>query len=340
MGNQVEILNRVIIAGDKEPRSRALAGLQLLGNGDLLVGYRYASNHPVGNHEKIDDGTVMTTRSTDNGYTWNTPRPVVAIPGWDCGGGNRIIQTPDGNLMMFVFQARRANLTYPESHVYPSLSVDSGHTWGPFGAEVTLFSQWTEPHAIGSMPILQDGRWMMSVYGADGSDSPTYTGVAFSSDKGLTWDNLSIIAKNPDISFYETAILQLAERRFLAVIRTETPPFTSYFSRSEDDAQTWTAPRPLPFQGQTPFLFELSHQSILCIYRDRDPTRPGVGASVTSDVGENWEYLGQIYSGLDWNCGYPAIVRLADGNLFCVYYSCYQQNNSEVHGVHLRITKP
>lgn len=338
MGIQLKILSRIVIAGGNEPRSRALAGLQLLDNGELLVGYRYASNHPVGDHEKIDDGTVLTTRSTDNGYTWSVPQAVAAIPGWDCAGGNRMIQTPDGHLMMFVFQAQRANRRHPESHVYPTSSIDSGHTWGSFGAEVALFPGWTEPHAIGCMPVLQDGRWMISVYGADSKDGPTYTGVAFSKDKGLTWDNLSIIAKSPDISFYEAAILQLARGPFIAVIRTQDPPFTSYFSRSEDEGQTWTEPTPLPFRGQTPFLFKLSNQSILCIYRDRDPTQPGVGASLTTDGGESWKYIGQIYSGSDWNCGYPAMVRLVDESLFCVYYSCYKQKNSEVHGVHLKIT--
>ena len=63
--------------------------------------------------------------------------------------------------------------------------------------------------------------------------------------------------------------------------------------------------------------------------------RLGVSVSVTTDEGMNWEYAGQVYEGTDWNCGYPSVVRLQDGRLFCVYYSCYSGFNSEVQGVYL-----
>ena len=60
----MKVTDRVLIAAGPEPRSRALAGVQLLPNGDLLVGYRLASRHPVGDHDMIDDGAVVTTRSS------------------------------------------------------------------------------------------------------------------------------------------------------------------------------------------------------------------------------------------------------------------------------------
>ena len=71
----MKIIDRVLIAGGPEPKSRALAGVQLLANGDLLVGYRLASRHPVGDHDMIDDGAVVTTRSNDGGRTWSAPHP-------------------------------------------------------------------------------------------------------------------------------------------------------------------------------------------------------------------------------------------------------------------------
>ena len=219
MKKRLEVLGRVVIAGGSERRSRALAGLQLLDNGDLLVGYRYAGNHPVGDHEKVDDGAVLTVRSTDNGHTWGEPHPVAAIPGWDCAGGNRMVQTPGGDLLMFVMQARRANRPYPESHVYPTRSTDHGRTRGPLGTEMALFSGWTEPHATGRMLVLKDGRWMVSVYGADARDALTYTAIAFSDDEGRTWGDLSVIARDRDIAFYEAAVARLADGRFLAAIR-------------------------------------------------------------------------------------------------------------------------
>ena len=119
----IEIVDRVVVAGGPGPLSRALTGVQLLPNGDLLAGYRDGSDHLT-----TDDGAVMTVRSTDGGHTWQEPRPVVAIPGWDCAGGRSMVQTPDGDLLMYVFQARRSH--NPEVHVYPIRSSDNCHTWG------------------------------------------------------------------------------------------------------------------------------------------------------------------------------------------------------------------
>ncbi len=329
----MKVIDRVLIAGGPEPRSRALAGVQLLPNGDLLVGYRLASRHPVGDHDMIDDGAVVATRSSDGGSTWSEPRPVAALPGWDCSGGNRMVQTPDAALVMFVMKARRVGS--PESHVHPIRSTDGGMTWGPMGPEMSLFGGSTEPHAMDRALITSGGDWMLPVYGADEPGGATYAAVAFSPDMGRTWGGKVVVARSSDITFYEAAVIRMPNGRFMAVIRTQDPPFDSYMSHSADEGRTWTEPRPLPFQGQTPFLFLLRSGAIACFYRYRDPQRPGVSVSVTADGGETWTYAAQVYRGTDWNCGYPSAVRLPDGRLFCVYYSCYEGFNSEVHGAYL-----
>ena len=56
----------------------------------------------------------------------------------------------------------------------------------------------------------------------------------------------------------------------------------------------------------------------MCVYRDMDPSRPGIGCSVTYDDGQSWHYVAALYespgaySGWASACGYPAVVRLAD----------------------------
>ena len=246
----MKILERVLIAGGSEPHSRALAGVQQLENGDLLVGYRLASRHVMGDHDMIDDGAVVTTRSKDGGRTWSDPHPVAALPGWDCSGGNRMVQTPDGDLVMFVMKARRVGS--PESHVHPIRSSDGGLTWGPMGEELALFGAFTEPHAMDHALITSDGDWMLPIYGADEPGGSTYAAVAFSSDWGRTWGHKTVVARSSKIIFYEPAVTRLRDGRFMAVIRTQDPPFDSYLSYSSDEGRTWTEPHRLPFQGQTP----------------------------------------------------------------------------------------
>ncbi len=343
MSQGVEIVDKVVIAGGAEPRSRALAGVQVLATGELLVGFRDGSDHLA-----TDDGTVMTTRSTDGGHTWQEPRPVCALPGWDCAGGRSMVRTPGGELIMFVLQARRT-AGVPESRVYPTWSSDGGRTWGPFGPEVSLFSGWTELNPAGHLHVLSDGRWMIPAYGSDAvsgiaapttssPDCGTYSIVAFSDDKGQTWKDRSVVAGSPTINFHELAVLRLRDAHFLAVIRTQDSPYTTYQSRSTDEGRTWTEPGPVLFQGQTPYLIELRSGVIMCAYRDRDPVHPGVSASITRDGGVTWKYAGRLYEGTDWNCGYPAVVRLVNGGLFCVYYTCYESGNSEIRGLFIRET--
>jgi hypothetical protein len=261
-----------------------------------------------------------------------------------------MVRTPDGGLLMYVFQARRSHR--PQAHVYPVRSSDSGHTWGQMGPELSIFSGWTEPNTSGAMHVLSDGRWMIPAYGADsasGISNPTgaasdgstsYSIVAFSNDQGESWNEAAIVAKDQGVNFHELSVIHVDNGKFLAVIRTLDPPFTSYQSCSDDEGRTWSTPEPLPFAGQTPFLVELPSGAILCAYRDRDPQRPGVSASITHDGGTTWEFAGQLYEGTVWNCGYPGLVTMPSGELFCVYYSCYDDDgNSEVRGVFLRETR-
>jgi len=340
----IDILDQVVIAGGEPPRSRALTGLQLLPNGELLVGYREGSDHLT-----TDDGAIMTVRSADGGRTWGEPHSVIAIPGWDCAGGRSIVQTPGGDLLMYVFQARRSGRK-PEVHVRPTISTDLGHTWGPFGPDLELFSGWTEPNTCGHIQMLSNGRWMMPAYGADtivgvsnprgpASDGSTsYSIVAFSDDQGRSWGEKAVVARHPSINFHEQAVVILADGRFLAVVRTQDAPFTSFKLYSGDEGATWSTPEALPFAGQTPFLIEVDGGDILCAYRDRDPDRLGVSVSITRDDGDTWEFAGQLYEGTDWNCGYPGLVTLPGGDLFCAYYSCYDgRGNSEVQGVRFRV---
>nr|ADI19360.1 hypothetical protein [uncultured Chloroflexi bacterium HF0500_03M05] len=337
MQQPIDILNRVVIASGDEPRSRALAGIQLLPNGELLVAYRHASTHPFGVDPIIDDGVVMTVRSTDSGRTWEEPRAVCALPGWDCGGGRSMVQTPSGELIMFIMKARRANLKTKESYIYPIKSSNNGQTWGDFGAELVLYKNgWTEPNSTGHVLVTSDGRWMIPAYGAETHDGVTYPIVSFSSDEGKTWNDRIIVCRSsPDVTFYEPAIIRLRDGRFLAIIRTMAPPYTSYQSYSENEGGIWTVPNPVTFQGQCPYLKELRSGAILCVYRDMALDHHGVSASITYDAGATWTYAGRLYDGTDWNCGYPSLVRLPNDKLLCVYYTCYEKANSEIHGVFL-----
>lgn len=82
----------------------------------------------------------------------------------------------------------------------------------------------------------------------------------------------------------------------------------------------------------------------MCVYRDMDPSRPGIGCSVTYDDGQSWHYVAALYespgaySGWASACGYPAVVRLADEQILCVFHTDFVDQNSEIRGLFLRDT--
>ena len=120
----MRIVDSFVVASGHENRSRALPGLQALAENQFIVAYRDASVHPVGEHEKIDDGVIKVTRSFDGAKNWEPPSVVWQEDGWDCAGSRTLTQTPFG-LVMFVFKAKRSGLKQPISKVEIIVSSDN-----------------------------------------------------------------------------------------------------------------------------------------------------------------------------------------------------------------------
>lgn len=332
----IEIVDRVVIAGGPARRQRGTPTMVQLPNGDLLLGYRLG----VG-RDRMPNGVLMLTRSADEGRTWDEPIPFYAMPGWDCCGLSGLRLLPDGSLILF---AARMRLTpvggmvskISETHTYLSRSIDNGHTWSEFEPEINVFPAITEFWGHGPIMQFADGRLILGVIGTQFEYERWASAVVFSSDDCRSFHDLTIIADTPGYDFCDNDFIRLDDGRLLAVIRTEQPPFEMYQSYSADDGRTWTPVQPCGFKAGGPALWRLRSGAILCVYRDREPGRPGVACSVTEDDGQTWRYLGQLYEGTHWHCGYPDIVQLPDGRLFCSYYTSLDDGNSEVQGVYLR----
>ena len=70
--------------------------------------------------------------------------------------------------------------------------------------------------------------------------------------------------------------------------------------------------------------------------------RPGIGWSATWDGGGSWHFQGMLYDspgpceGWGAACGYPGVVRLADGQLLCVFHTDFIDGDCEIRAVLLR----
>ena len=286
----------------------------------------------------IPHGGVVGTWSRDGGHTWEEFLPIVAEPGWDWFGAQRLLRLGDGTLLMLVGKARWNTDLFL---TFSSRSRDGGRTWEEIGPEINMFRVGSEPYGQGITQGLSGNRLMLGFQGADGKDALGKVGAAFSSDEGRTWTDLTVIASEPGIHFREADLLRLSDGRILTVIRTDEPPCEAYQSYSADEGKTWTPVRKTGFQGHCPRLFRL-RGGILCVYRDMNPSHPGIGYSVTYDEGQSWHYGAPLYesSGAygSWGsaCGYPAVVRLADDGIFCIFHTDFVDQDSEIRGFFLR----
>ena len=358
----IKILDEVVIAAENRPRHRHAASLVLLQNGDLLIVYRVAAAHhagPLGTSPC--DGVLASRRSSDGGKTWEEPRPVFAHPERDYATTYGMTQLADGRLMLHAWEWRYRR---PEDdpgklvhhrdkvvRVLRTFSGDNGLSWSEPQTIVPRppFIEYEWPY--GRVHELDDSRIMMPLYGPVQEGAETgdpvahgfYPGeawdmtVAFSSDGGRTFPELSTMASNRAEGrlFNETDILRLRDGRFLAIIREQTPPDWSFQSYSDDDGSTWTPAEQVNFKGHCPCLVQLRSGAVLCAYRDVEHGRTGLSVSVSEDDGASWRWVGQLYSGPNWDCAYPVIVRLPDGRLFCSYYTSYVDGDCEIRGMWL-----
>ena len=331
----IEIVDEVVIAGGSPKRHRSRAGLQLLPSGELFVAFRVGWDM-----FDIPHGGLVGTWSRDGGHTWDESLPLAAEPSWDWFGAQRLLRLVDGTLLMLLGKARWKTDVFL---TFSSRSRDGGRTWEEIGPQINLFNVGSEPYGQGITEGLSGNRLMLGFQGADEKDSPVKVGAAFSSDEGTTWSDLAVIASETETHFREADLLRLNDGRILSVIRTDEPPYESYQSYSADQGKTWTPVRRVGFQGHCPRLFQLKG-GIMCVYRDMEPSRPGIGYSVTYDDGQSWHYVTALYessgaySGWGSACGYPAVVRLPDDRIFCVFHTDFVDQNSEIRGLFLRDT--
>lgn len=328
----MKILDSFVLASGYENRSRALPGLQALTEKHFIVAYRDASVHPVGDHEKIDDGVIKITRSFDGGNTWDAPIVVWQEEGWDCAGSRTLTKTPFG-LIMFVFRAKRTELKQPVSKIQMIVSNDLGYTWSKLGSEIDLNGDYTEMNTSGYFLTSEDNGWMVPIYGADQPGGLTYPGIAKSFDNGISWEKISSIKTADEVELHECSVTKMDDGRYVGVIRNQTEPHYSYLTFSEDDCLTWSSAKALPFRGQTPALIKLNSGALLCAYRNMDPDNKGVSCSLSLDNANTWDHEFAIYSSTDFNCGYPALALKDNNEILCVYYTQYDKfGNCDVNG--------
>jgi hypothetical protein len=281
---------------------------------------------------KFNDGSIVVggKRSSDAGKTWH------AAPGFHVGA----FQFPDGELVQLGFKTKKSDR---EGVFSASLtcSVDNGlrtksetaaihipEGSGGTGDDGSWFEGPVADHAIVQ---LRDGSLLAAMYGQFKTDRvpvPTMpekwncfkyrTFVVRSTDRGRTWKYLATVAYDPGIgleSFCEADLLTLPDGGILCFMRTggSGGKFTPlYLSRSNDDGNTWSVPKPVADRGVWPNACRMKNGVLVCTYG-----RPGNWLMFSLDDGHTW--LGHFCFHNGATTSYNSVEEVEPDALLVVY---------------------
>ena len=185
-------------------------------------------------------GRAEIMRSTDGGKTWSRPRVLIDTP-WDDRAPN-FCQLKDGTILCSFFTYPGPSATDlardPARTTLTGIirSFDNGRTWEqePKRLPVPFLFDATD----GPIIELQDGSALICVYGRTMEARHDMVAFCRSTDRGTTWELLSTLATDHEMS--ETAVAQLADGRLVLIARPEGD-----IAWSSDIGRTWTKPVPL-----------------------------------------------------------------------------------------------
>ncbi len=194
-------------------------------------------------------------------------------------------------------------------------SANQGKTWTA-GSEITT-NQYGPIVPFGDIHITNDNRLIATAYAQRPNNGAYLVFIVESKDDGHTWSVGPLLNDKGN----ETAILSLGGKKWLAASREESDNHVEQFI-SDDNAATWKRIAPVTFPGQvTSHLLRLKDGRILLSYGNRCTNNFGVDVRTSADEGVTWSAPIRIADCPLRDCGYPATLELADGNLVTAFYT-------------------
>ena len=159
---------------------------------------------------------------------------------------------------------------------------------------------------------LKDGSALICVYGRTVDARHDMVAFCRSTDRGTTWELLSTVATDHEMS--ETAVAQLPDGRLVLISRPEGD-----IAWSSDMGRTWTKPVPFGIRLFEPRLISLRDGTLLCLHGSYGAG--GFRAMFSNDGGRTW-----LCPDAKWGFpvdpsvyGYAQAVELADGTVWAAY---------------------
>jgi len=271
-------------------------------------------------------GAIVMKRSLDGGLTWSERMP--APENWSTSQ-----EVPTLYRVVDAEGARRLILFSGLHPIRMAVSEDDGLTWSPlepigdFGGIV----------AMADCTRLRDGRYM-AVFHDDGRflrnegrEGPFIVYKTVSEDGGLTWGEPTAIAQHPAAHLCEPGAVRSPDGRQIALLlRENSRCYNSFVVFSDDEGESWTAPRELPaaLTGDRHQALYAPDGRLFISFRDTTRESPTAGDWVAwvgtyEDIvqGKEGHYRVRLMDNKHGgDCAYPALELLPDGTILATTY--------------------
>jgi hypothetical protein len=289
---------------------------QLLADGTLLAVY------PEGH----GSGPIVYKRSIDGGLTWTDRLPVP-----ESWATSQEVPT-----LYRINRESGASRLILFSGLYPirrAISDDEGESWselepiGDFGGIVAMASLHQQKTGDLLAFFHDDGRFLTG----SGEGGTFQVLVTRSTDGGLTWTDPSTVVEHPDADLCEPGLVVSPDGSRLALLlRENSRRHESFVVFSDDDGETWSAPRELPktLTGDRHTARYAPDGRLLVTFRDmaaQSPTRGDwvlwVGSWDDVVEGRPGEYRVRLMDNTNaWDAAYPGLELLGDGTFVTTTY--------------------
>jgi sialidase-1 len=271
--------------------------------------------------------------SRDGGLTWSE---YLTVP----EGSDKLrncpflhyLKGPDGTWRLFTFvgggDAQGANS-------WQSHSLDGGQTWTPM-AKNGLESVVASPTIVAVAGGTKYLCWYHTYpAGQPRSGKLLEVRQSASTDGGLTWGDTRVICRVESAAPCEPAVVRSPDgKQLLILMRENARRLNSLMMTSDDEGETWSAPRELPasLTGDRHQPRYAADGRLVIAFRDtatESPTKDHFVAWVgTYDdivAGREGQYrVKLLHSHAGWDCGYSGLESLPDGTLVATTYVRHQ----------------
>ena len=294
-------------------------------------------------------GPIVMKRSEDAGLTWSErmPTPENWATSQETPTIYRVEQADRRGLIIF-------------SGLYPiraARSWDEGTTWTPlepigeYGGIVAMSSLVPLKTGSGHYVALfhDDGRFFRNAGKSNGAMTLYQT---FTTDAGVTWSEPQEIFSSKEVHLCEPGAIRSPDGKQIAVLLRENRRVqNSHIIFSDDEAKSWSAPKPLPdsLNGDRHVAEYSSDGRLLISFRDLAPAAKKtrhhgdwvawVGTYEDLLNGQSGQYRVRIkdnHKGTD--CAYPGVEILPDDTYVLTTYGHWTEDQSPyILSVRLRL---